>query len=123
MVFTPLVNVTGAVSTPFINCTFVIKFPFKVILTWFACSTFSSCARTVNPALLTLNPELLGCIIEMVGALHGVNTNVFVLTSVPQLFVTASDTEFVPATSVKLAFNWPLLKVKGTPTPLSNKAI
>ena len=77
----------------------------------------------MNPAELTVNPDVPGCVIEIVGDLHGVNSMVFVLTSDPQLFETASETEFVPATSVKLALNCPLLKVKGTPTPLSNKAI
>ena len=57
------------------------------------------------PAALTVNPELLGCVIEMVGDLHGMNSIVFALTSDPQELVTESETVFTPATSVSVAFS------------------
>ena len=75
------------------------------------------------PAALTVNPELLGCVIEMVGDLHGVNSIVLALTSEPQVLETESETVFTPATSVSVAFSWPLLKVNGTLKPFNNRAI
>ena len=74
-------------------------------------------------AALTVNPELLGCVIVIVGDLHGVNSIVFAFTSDPQELETESETVLTPATSVSVAFSWPLLKLNGTPTPFNKRAI